>query len=99
MTMCRSPPRAQTLIMAAVSNRNGTKCLARFPDIPVFGRLFAETDFDLHWVVEAAVSFCLCRPILRQLQIGHNSMCSVAAPLRFQCAILNGRQPRYATVG
>ena len=24
------------------------KSPAKFPDIPVFGRLFAETDFDLH---------------------------------------------------
>ena len=34
----------------------------------------AETDFDLHWVVEVTVSFSLCRPV-------------AAAVVTTQCAV------------
>src|SRR5258708_38744820 len=40
--------------IAATLARNCRKSPAKFPDIPVFGRLFAETDFDLHWAVGVA---------------------------------------------
>ena len=42
------------------------KSPARLRDIPVLGRLSAETYFDRHWMVEVAVSFSLCRPVFRQ---------------------------------
>jgi hypothetical protein len=33
---------------AATLERISQKSLANFPDIPVFGRLFVETDFEQH---------------------------------------------------
>ena len=47
--------------------RISRKSPAKLADIPDFGRLFAERDLDLHWVVEVAVSFGLCWPAFRRL--------------------------------
>jgi len=55
-----------TFRKTATFARKCEKSPAIFGNIPVFGRLFAETDFDPHWVVEVAVNFSLCSRILEQ---------------------------------
>jgi hypothetical protein len=48
----------------AISERKCRKSLASLRDIPVLGRLCAETYFDLHWVKVFAVFQVSGRPFL-----------------------------------
>jgi hypothetical protein len=52
-----------SLQKTATLARISRKSPAKFPDIPVLRRLLAETNFELHWFVGAAVGLrCLRRP-------------------------------------
>jgi hypothetical protein len=52
--LSRASRSVSSLRIAATLARICRKSPAKFPDIPVFGRLLAETDFDLHWVAGLA---------------------------------------------
>ena len=67
--LSRASRSVSRLQIATTLARICRKSPAKFPDIPIFGRLFAETDFDLHWVVGIpGVAGFLSQQVLRHRQ-------------------------------